>query len=314
MLPEPKIEYRAEQPYIALSARIAMPEIPEKLPPFIPQIYQWLKGKNTEPAGPLFFRYFDLKDKLIQVHVGVPVKKAIPVEKEFTAEILPAGRYAVQTFTGNYTGLPQAHAAFEKWAKINQLQLTGPRTESYVLGPETNNDPATWQTEILQLIKENKSENLNSETMKNEVKTIEKTIEIQAPKANVWEVLQQDQYTRQWYEAFSKGSKADTTWQTGTKAVFTDDSGNGIIGRIEENSPEDFLSIKYNGVVTDGKEDYDSEGAKAVNGWQETYRLIETDGKTQLEIRSDMSEKYFDSMSAAWDKALQKVKELAESI
>lgn len=146
--------------------------------------------------------------------------------------------------------------------------------------------------------------------MKNQ--TIQKSIAVNASKENVWDVLLQDQFTRTWYAEFSPGSHADTDWQVGSKAIFTDDSKNGLVGKVITNQPYEVVSVEYQGVLVDGKEDYDSADAQPVKGWKETYRLSEKDGVTQLSIESDMSEAYFESMSLAWEKALQKVKELAE--
>lgn len=141
--------------------------------------------------------------------------------------------------------------------------------------------------------------------------TIKKSITINAPKEKVWEVLINDEFTRIWYASFSEGTHAETDWQIGSKAVFTDNSKCGIVGRIIENKPNELISIEYMGVVMDGVEDYDSETANEVKGGVETYHLLENDGNTHLAISCDMGEKYFDTMSLEWDKALQKIKELS---
>jgi hypothetical protein len=63
----------------------------------------------------------------------------------------------------------------------------------------------------------------------------------------------------------------------------------------------------------DGVEDYDSDVAKDVQGGLETYRLSEKNGITRLSIECDMGEDFFEIMSQAWDRALQKIKQLTES-
>lgn len=146
-----------------------------------------------------------------------------------------------------------------------------------------------------------------------ETKKIEKSIDINAPKNKVWEVLMQDELNRIWYACFSEGSYADTDWKEGSKAVFTDDGKSGLVGKIASNKPNEFLSVEYTGVLANGEEDYDSDEAKAMKGVLETYTLTETDGVTQISISCDMADEYFEMMSASWDKALQKIKELSES-
>lgn len=142
--------------------------------------------------------------------------------------------------------------------------------------------------------------------------TIKKTIDISAPREKVWDVLLQDKFTRIWYAEFSEGTYAETDWQVGSKAVFKDHTESGMVGKVITNQPNELLSVEYQGLVADGKEDYQSAEAQQVKGGRETYRLAEKNGVTQLSIEGDMSEAYFETMSLAWNKALQKIKELSE--
>ena len=146
------------------------------------------------------------------------------------------------------------------------------------------------------------------------LKTINKSVNINAPKEKVWKVLLDDKYTRTWYNEFSEGTYAETDWTPGSKALFRDKSGMGLIAKITENKPYEVIAMEHQGMITSsGKEDYDSEMAKSVKGAIEKYTLSEDNGTTRLQITCDMEEKYFDSMSNAWERALNKVKELSEN-
>src|SRR5688572_18979517 len=105
------------------------------------------------------------------------------------------------------------------------------------------------------------------------MKKIKKSIEVNAPKERVWDVLLKDEFTRIWYAAFSEGSHADTDWKVGSKAIFTDHSKNGLIAKITANKTHELISMEYQGVVFEGKEDYDSSVAKTYKGGIESYRL-----------------------------------------
>ncbi|HYO21424.1 MAG TPA: SRPBCC domain-containing protein [Flavisolibacter sp.] len=144
------------------------------------------------------------------------------------------------------------------------------------------------------------------------MQTIKKEITVNAPKEAVWQVLLNDEFTRQWYEAFSPGSHAETDWRVGSKAVFTDNTGCGLISRVVENKPGEVLAMEFEGAINNGVEDYDSDMAKAMKGGKEIYRLSEETGRTHLSIAADMDENYFEMMSAAWDKALEQLRALAE--
>lgn len=145
------------------------------------------------------------------------------------------------------------------------------------------------------------------------MQTIHGSISINASKHKVWQVLQDDKYTRQWYAEFSAGTYAITDWQVGSKAIFTDDSKSGLIGRILIGRPAEELVIEYEGLLTKGEEVYDSAEAKAVKGGKEKYILTGNDAQTLLTIECDMDKSYYEFMSKAWQKALQKIKELSES-
>lgn len=146
-----------------------------------------------------------------------------------------------------------------------------------------------------------------------EKKTIKKSIDISSTKEKVWDVLLNDNLTRIWYAEFSEGTHAETDWEIGSKAVFTDNSTKGIVGLIIENKPNEALSIEYTGVIEGGIEDYESDIAKEMKGAHETYLLSQKNGTTHLSISCDMPENCFEMMSLQWDKAILKIKELSET-
>ncbi|MBC7915105.1 MAG: SRPBCC domain-containing protein [Pyrinomonadaceae bacterium] len=145
-------------------------------------------------------------------------------------------------------------------------------------------------------------------------KQIKKSIEITATKEKIWEVLLQDKFTRIWYAEFSEGTYAETDWKLESKVVFKDATNCGLIGKIVVNRPFEVISVEYTGILTNGIEDTKSSDAKSMSGGRETYRLTEIGtNTTQLNIECDMAEEYFGMMSAAWDKALEKIKNLSEN-
>lgn len=145
------------------------------------------------------------------------------------------------------------------------------------------------------------------------VRTIAQSIEIQAPRERVWDVLVQDETYRQWAAEFMPGSYAETDWQAGSKAAFRDSRGSGVIGRIVTSERPEYLDIEYDGLLVNDREDLESSDAIEMKGAHETYRLTEQSGTTHLAIESGMSEAYYADMNEAWVRALRKVKELAES-
>lgn len=146
------------------------------------------------------------------------------------------------------------------------------------------------------------------------MKAIKRTIEINAPKEKVWKVLTDDASTRDWYSAFNAGSYAEVEdWKEGAQVRFLDGSGSqGMVAKIAEWKPNEVISYEMLGNIVDGKEDYDSAQVKEWQGGRETYRITEKDGITTLYTETAMVDAYYDMMSASWDKAMVRIKELAE--
>ncbi|MCX2451441.1 SRPBCC domain-containing protein [Pedobacter sp. PLR] len=145
------------------------------------------------------------------------------------------------------------------------------------------------------------------------MKTMEFKTMINAPAEKVWEVLLGVDTYPIWTAGFAEGSKVKTDWKKGSKAIFLDGSGNGMVSEIAENIPNKFLSVRHLGNVINGVEDLDSEEVKGWAGALENYTLTEVDGQTEWSISADITEDFEGYMLKTWPLALAKVKELAES-
>jgi hypothetical protein len=136
---------------------------------------------------------------------------------------------------------------------------------------------------------------------------------INAPKEKVWSTLWNDSSYRQWTSAFMEGSYAKTdNWKEGTKVLFLDPKGSGMVSMVASNKPNQFMSFKHLGEVKEGIEDTTSEKVQQWNGATENYTLDEAGGKTTLTVDMDITEEYKDYFVKVWPHALDKVKELAE--
>ena len=138
------------------------------------------------------------------------------------------------------------------------------------------------------------------------------TISIDAPKEKVWSILWDDATYREWTSVFAEGSKAETDWKKGSKVLFLDGKGEGMVSTIAENIPNEFMSIKHLGVVHNGIEDTKSDKIKEWAGAMENYTLKSIDGKTNLIVEMDINDEYKDYFMKTWPMALEKLKEIAE--
>jgi len=136
---------------------------------------------------------------------------------------------------------------------------------------------------------------------------------INAPREKVWEILWGTDTYPQWTSAFAEGSNVETDWTKGSKVLFLDGNGDGMVSMIADNIPNEFMSIKHLGVLNKGQEDFDVARDKGWSGAMENYTLKTVKGKTELIIDQDFEEEYRDHFLSTWPKALEKLKTLAET-
>lgn len=135
---------------------------------------------------------------------------------------------------------------------------------------------------------------------------------INAPREKVWDILWGDETYKAWTSAFSEGSHVQTDWKKGSKALFLDGKGSGMVAMIEENIPNEYMSIKHLGEVKDGVEDTTSDKVKEWAGAHENYTLKNVNGATELLVDMDINEEWKSYFEKTWPVALEKVRELAE--
>ncbi len=142
------------------------------------------------------------------------------------------------------------------------------------------------------------------------------TIIINAPQKRVWETMLDDKTYRIWTEAFGQGCHYVGDWNKGSKILFLAPSENGMmsgmVSRIAESRPYEYVSIEHLGVVQDGNEDTSSEAVKGWAGAHENYTLTEKNGGTEVLVEIDTVDEYKQMFEEMWPRAVQKLKELAE--
>jgi uncharacterized protein YndB with AHSA1/START domain len=142
---------------------------------------------------------------------------------------------------------------------------------------------------------------------------VEKTIEINAPAAKVWDVLTRRELTGEWAPAFSGGAEfsIESDWKLGSPVLWKDQDGRVIVeGNVTALEPDRFLRFTV----------FDVRGEKPPVTEEDgiTYELTEQSGKTTLRLlQGDFAvmaegEKYHRLSAQVWDRVLPRVKELAE--
>ena len=136
---------------------------------------------------------------------------------------------------------------------------------------------------------------------------------INASREKVWKTLWTKGSYEAWTAVFAEGSTAETDWQQGSKVLFTDGKGSGMIAKIAEKKENEYLSIEHLGILKDGKEIMEGPEVEPWSGAHENYTLSEDNGSTKLVVDMDITDDMKDYFDKTWPKALQNLKELAEA-
>ena len=143
------------------------------------------------------------------------------------------------------------------------------------------------------------------------------SIQINASKDKVWHAMLDDQPYREWTNSFNEGSYYKGSWEKGSKILFLGPDPNtgeegGMVSRIAENKPYEFISNEHLGIVQNGVEDTTSEVARKWAPAFENYTFIDRGGATEVLVDIDVEAEYAPMFNETWPKGLLKLKELAE--
>lgn len=140
---------------------------------------------------------------------------------------------------------------------------------------------------------------------------------INAPKEKVWQAMFDDEPYREWTKAFNPGSYYKGSWEKGSKILFlgpdpkTGEEG-GMVSRIAENKPYEFISIEHLGIVQNGVEDTTSKEARKWAPAYENYTFIEKGGSTEVLVEMDTDDEHVELFQKMWPDALERLKKIAE--
>jgi hypothetical protein len=148
------------------------------------------------------------------------------------------------------------------------------------------------------------------------MKKLNYSIEINAPIAKVYTTMIAKPTYKEWTAAFNPTSDYEGGWNKGDKIYFIgfgeDGKKGGMVSRIAENIPNEFIYIHHLGILDGDKEILDGP---EVEGWGdalENYSFSENNGVTTVSVEMDTKEDYVDYFDDTWPKALGILKDLCE--
>lgn len=144
-------------------------------------------------------------------------------------------------------------------------------------------------------------------------------VSINAPVSKIYDIMlgiSNKSTYEQWTAIFNPTSSYEGNWDKGNKILFigVDEKGEkgGMVSKIVENIPNQFVSIQHYGLVQGGKEITEGpEVEKWANGF-ENYTFEENNESTTLIVDLDTTEDFEAYMNETYPNALNKLKELCE--
>lgn len=143
------------------------------------------------------------------------------------------------------------------------------------------------------------------------MKNMQFSVDINATKKRVWDILWQDKTLRQWAGIIDPGTYMSGDLKEGNEVQFiSSENGYGVTSLVEELRVGEFLLLRHQ---ADTQESGNLERESEWTGGEESYSLTDKNGVTTLTVVFDVPlelEKYFRDN---YPKALECVKSLAES-
>lgn len=141
-------------------------------------------------------------------------------------------------------------------------------------------------------------------------------ISIHAGATKVYDIMLDKKHYTTWTAEFNPTSRFEGSWKKGSKMLFigTDKDGNigGMVSRIKENIPNQFLSIEHLGLINNGIEITSGAEVQEWAGALENYTFTETNGTTLLSVDLDSIEEHKGYFEETWPRALNVLKAICE--
>lgn len=149
------------------------------------------------------------------------------------------------------------------------------------------------------------------------MKKLKFSTKINAPKKVVYKNMLEAENYKKWTSAFNPTSYYEGNWKKGETIYFLgieeDGSRSGMLSRIEENIPNEFISIQHIGIVKKNDEITSGEEVEKWTPAFENYFFSEIDGITTLKVEMDSNEEYKEYFETVWPKAFEILKKICET-
>jgi uncharacterized protein YndB with AHSA1/START domain len=132
------------------------------------------------------------------------------------------------------------------------------------------------------------------------MKNLTYSIEINASKKKVWDVMLQPDTYKEWTSVSWPGSHYEGKWAKDENIRFVTPGGGGTMANIIELKPREHILAEHVAVIDgNGAEDRSSDVAAGWIGTLEEYTFTERNGKTTLKVDIKTSPAWVDMFNEA---------------
>jgi effector-binding domain-containing protein len=108
-----------------------------------------LTNHGASPVGPPIALYHGAPTDTVDVTAGFPVAQPWSQSSGIVAVSLPGGAAIETTHVGPYDTMTETYQQLTEWMKAQKLIPAVDMWEEYLVGPDTEPDPAKWRTRIV---------------------------------------------------------------------------------------------------------------------------------------------------------------------
>jgi len=133
-----KFELIEKEPQPALSIRTtaAIEDLPTVLEKAYKRIMDYLSEIGEHPSDAPFAAYYNMDMKNLDIEIGLPVKRKLPMKNYIEASELPRGTYVQCIHVGPYSTMESTYSKLMEWMNANEYKSNGVAYEFYLNDPE----------------------------------------------------------------------------------------------------------------------------------------------------------------------------------
>ena len=149
MIDTPEITDTQTKQTAIIRFTIPRAEIQNVMGPGMRELLATVAAQGIGPSGPAFCHHLRMDPGIFDFEVGVPVASPVSPVGRVEAGELPAATVVRAVYRGGYEGLGPAWGELDRWIAAHGHAPAQDLWESYAAGPESNDDPANWRTELV---------------------------------------------------------------------------------------------------------------------------------------------------------------------